>query len=360
MNTKYELLNLMIKDMEIQNDLYKPTTFWQHGSKLLIDELNENDIKDFRNLTITRNYFVPGYTAVDYLINSKKYDKTINEFDKIVSDKRFVTRLKRVFNGDASAFSDYRVLQSSNINKSPFTNKVSESKVGNPIEQHTIENRNFSRSFMNYLLGLNFLKQTVDTSDIKTVMEIGGGFGTLGEILLQDDRNDIFYINLDIPPVAFYSSYYLSTVFGSENIATFDILKDKEVLDINKLKKEYKAINTCSWQIEKLQGEIDLFVNFISFQEMEPQVVQNYCNHIQRLNPKYILLRNILEGKKKKEKYNKNENNEPTFAGVDEPILGEDYNTYLPNYELVATNSAIFGFITEDGFHSQLRIYKRK
>jgi putative sugar O-methyltransferase len=351
-NTKYSLLNLMLRDMLKQNKLYQPTSFWQHGSKLLIEELEKNDIENFRNLTVTRSFFVPGYSAVEYLDEPNKYDKIIDQFDKIVQDKRFVTRLKWVFNGYANAFNEYRVLKASNIDKKPFTNKVSESSVGNPIEQHTIENRNFSRSFLNYLLGLNFLKQNVDTSDISTVMEIGGGFGTLGEILLKDERNDAFYINLDIPPVAFYSSYYLQEVFGKDNIATYDDLKDIDILDISQLKQQYKAINTCSWQIEKIQGQIDLFVNFISFQEMEADVVQNYCYQIDRLKPKYILLRNILEGKKKK--------NENYQGGVEEPILGDDYNKFLPNYELIATDYTTFGFITEDNFHSQLRIYKRK
>jgi hypothetical protein len=85
---------------------------------------------------------------------------------------------------------------------------------------------------------------------------------------------------------------------------------------------------------------------------MEPDVVQNYCDHIDRLQPKFILLRNILEGKKKKDKNYQ--------GGVQDPILGDDYNNFLPNYTLLATDSATYGFITEDNFHSQLRIYKRK
>lgn len=351
MNNKYPLLNTMIQDMENQDVFYKPTTFWKLGSQLIIDELTTNDVKDFRKLHTTRSLFVPGYTAVDYLENPQKYDNTIDEFDKIVGDKRFVTRLERVFNGYTSVFNDYRVLESSNIEIPPYTSKVSESTVGNPLEQHTINNRKFSRSFMNYLLGLSFLKQNVDTSKLKTVMEIGGGFGTLGEILLKEERNEAFYINADIPPVGFVSSYYLQEIFGKENIATYEDTKDLEVLDIDRLKIQYNALNICSWQVPKLKGKVDLFVNFISFQEMEPDVVKNYCKYIDRLEPKYILLRNMLEGKKKK--------SDEYSAGVTEPILGEDYNRFLPNYKLVASDSEVFGFITEDGFHSQLRIYQR-
>jgi len=351
MNTKYPLLNMMLLDMSKQDQLYRPTAFWEYGSRLLIEELQQYEIKDFRNLHTTRSFFVPGYSAVEYLENPEKYNPTIDEFDKFVGDKRFATRLQRVFTGYTSAFCDYRILQASSIDKKPYTDRVSESKVGNPIEQHTFNNRNFSRSFLNYLLGLNFLKQTVDTQNIKTVMEIGGGFGTLGEILLGDERNEIFYINADIPPVGFVSSYYLQEVFGKNNIADYNDLKDLEILDIEHLKEKYKALNIASWQVPKLQGKIDLFVNFISFQEMEPEVVQNYCNYIDKLEPQYILLRNMLEGKRKQ--------SDDFKAGVKEPILGDDYNNFLPNYKLIASDSEVFGFVTEDGFHSQLRIYER-
>ncbi len=351
MQNKYSLLNIMQEDMALQNDLYKPTTFWEYGSKLIIEELENNNIEDFRKLRPTRNFFVPGYSAVDYLVNKDKYEPTIQEFDKIVQDKRFVTRLKRLFYGNSSAFSDYRVLKASDTDISPYTDEVSESKIGNPLEQHEFDGRLFSRSFLNYLLGLNFLKQTVDTSDIKTVMEIGGGFGTLGEILLKDDRNEIFYINADIPPVGFVSSYYLQEVFGADNIACYDTTRDLEVIDIDKFKTTHKALNICSWQVPKLKGKIDLFVNFISFQEMEPDVVKNYCNYVEKLEPKYILLRNILEGKRIRTKTHR--------VGVDEPILGDDYDNFLPSYELIKSDSTVFGFITEDNFHSQLRIYQR-
>ena len=352
MKTKYSLLNLMLDDMQKQDELYKPTSFWQYGSELIINELEKNDIKDFRNLLITRSFFVPGYSDVAYLANPSKYDCVIDDFNKFVNDKRVIIKLKRLFTGYTSAFNDYRVLKSSNIDKKPFTNHVSESKVGNPIEQNSFDNRNFSRSFLNYLLGLNFLKQTVDTSNINTVMEIGGGFGTLGEILLKEPKNNIFYINADIPPVAFVSSYYLQEVFGKENIATYDDTKNLDIINIEKYKKTHKALNICSWQIEKLQGKIDLFVNFISFQEMEPEVVQNYCNYIEKLKPQYILLRNMLEGKRVK--------SDNYTAGVNEPIMGDDYDKFLPSYKLINFDSEIFGFVTEDGFHSQLRIYERR
>lgn len=349
---KYKLLDLMIEDNKSQDTLYKPTSFWEACSKQIVDDLKENGIENFRNLKTSRSFFAPTYAFVKYLDEKASYNILKNNLQSITTDFKMSKKLENLLDGYSHAFSDFRVLKATNKDIKPFTNKVSESSVGNPLEQFEFEGRKFSRSFLNYSLGLNFLKSHIDTTNIKTVMEIGGGFGTLGEILLGDDRNEIFYINLDIPPVAFVSTYYLQNIFINKKIGDYENLRDREVLDITTLKSEFDAINTCSWQIEKLRGKIDLFVNFISFQEMEPDVVNNYCSHIRRLNPEFILLRNIKEGKKKKD--------ENTLYGVEKPILAGDYDTFLPEYELVADDCTIFGFITEDNFHSQLRLYKKK
>jgi len=349
--TKYKLLNKMLEDMDKQSKLYRPTTFWKVGSKAIIDDLESDDIKNFRAFQASRGFFVPCYSFADYYENKNNYDDLVQSFRELSSDIRTHTKLDRLLTGRLQAFDDYRTLVASNVDNTPYTDKVSESNIGNPIEQFEFNNRKFSRSFLNYLLGVNFLKQHVNTTNIRTVMEIGGGFGSLGEILLKDQRNEAFYINADIPPVSFVSSYYLKKIFGDNQVADYGDLYGNKELNIDSLKSNYKAINICSWQVPFLQGKIDLFVNFISFQEMEPDVVQNYCIYIDKLEPKYILLRNILEGKRVQS---------PDYlTGVKEPIVGEDYNNYLKNYHLVATDSEIFGFITEDDFHSQLRIYER-
>ena len=62
-----EKMNKLQNDMEKQNLLYKPTSFWQYGSKLLIDELEQNNIEDFRKLTVTRNFFVPDIVPLSIL-----------------------------------------------------------------------------------------------------------------------------------------------------------------------------------------------------------------------------------------------------------------------------------------------------
>lgn len=139
---------------------------------------------------------------------------------------------------------------------------------------------------------------------------------------------------------------------GEPYVRDYGSLKEKSIFDIPALSAEYKAVVLCPWQLPKIEGAIDLFVNFISFQEMEPEVVRNYLHHVDRLRARYILMRNLREGKQKAK--------EPGDVGVLEPIMGKDYDLFLPNYQLVATNTVPFGYKTVDNFHSELRLYQRK
>lgn len=64
---------------------------------------------------------------------------------------------------------------------------VRESEIGKPAQQHIFNGKKCSRSMLNYLRGLTYLKKLVDICEIKRVLEICGGYGTLGEILIKDE-----------------------------------------------------------------------------------------------------------------------------------------------------------------------------
>ena len=84
---------------------------------------------------------------------------------------------------------------------------------------------------------------------------------------------------------------------------------------------------------------------------MEPEIVSNYLRNVSRLEAKWILLRNMREGKQiQKEGH----------VGVKTPIRSDDYVSMLDNYNLVARNVHPFGYETVDGFHSELQLFKRK
>ncbi len=98
----------------------------------------------------------------------------------------------------------------------------------------------------------------------------------------------------------------------------------------------------CSWQLPRVVGTVDLFVNFISFQEMEPAVVANYAEQVSRLGARYLLLRNSPVGK----------------PGVRERTLRNTYLEVFSDYELVEANSSLYGQSYEG--QSEVMVFVRR
>ncbi|MDB3935545.1 putative sugar O-methyltransferase [Granulosicoccus sp.] len=330
-----------------QSSLYQPSSFWVKASSDIMNEVIKHGMEHFRALPLPLGYFVPTY---GYPGNGISADTKKQLLGCVSNTFKCQTAIERYADGYDSALADYRVLQAADdTGKRPYLHHFSESGEGNPIEQFEFEGRLFSRSSLNYLLGLCLLKRHTDDKPIHTVVEVGGGFGSLGEILLKGADPDIRYIDFDIPPNNAITQFYLSSIFGSDRVCGYECGKRSD--HAFAIKQLPSASVFCNWEIEKLQGSVDLFVNFISFQEMEPPIVKNYLSHVNRLKSRWILLRNMREGKQIAT---------PTSVGVKTPILSEDYRQMLPAYDLVERNIIPFGYKTVDGYNSELMLFKRK
>lgn len=339
---KLELLKEILKE---KDEIYQPSIFWRDLHRRFDQLFLKKRIQSFRSDKLANNFFVPLY----HLRREQGSKMILKLLHKRGISKRLSFEIKKLLSGYNQAEIDYKVFSLSDIkHKKPYLYKFTESKFGNPVEHFRFNGKYFSRSALNYLKGISFLKIKTKNFVPKIILEIGGGFGTLGEIYKFSGIKNFKYINIDLPPISSLSEIYLEKIFAKNDITKIDIKSNKNIL-IKKLKKI-----TClnSWQIEKLKGKIDLFVNFISFQEMEPKLVRNYLHKVSNLNPKYILMRNLREGK---QKFKKNS------VGVKKPILSSDYVNYLSKrYKLINRNTDPFGYLTYDNFHSELLLFKKK
>ena len=343
------IVKYYLKELECQSELFKPGIFWEKALNEIAISYYRLGHENFRNDVLNLAFFVPTYG-----VPGNGFDKQMlenNVFNKLENcNEKQKSYIKKSFNGHFHALSDYRTFRASNSNVDKFNIlEFSESIDGNPSEHFEFEGRYFSRSSLNYLLGLSFLKKYFPDFIPQTVLEIGGGFGTLGEILGKSKLKNFKYIDLDLPPIFLIAENYLKNTFKNNNLRFFDHYQNKEEkININELTDFTFLPN---WKIENIEGKIDLFVNFISFQEMEPAIVKNYIKKIQKLEPYLVLLRNMREGKQLKR---------DGQVGVKEPIFTKNYLEYFSRYDLVASNVIPFGFSTVDGFNSELLLLKRK
>jgi len=344
------LLNIMLEDMHHADPLYSPTDFWSVGVAAIIDEINQKGLSGFRAHKSANSFFVPRYSRPFYHRHKDIIDHFIKWLDTLPYRKAG-TDIYHLLSGHTNALADYRVFKAADSNTPPILSNLSESQVGHPNEHFLFEGCSYSLSFLNYLKGLVFLKKNITLDPIHRALEIGGGYGTLGEILLKADSNAL-YIDVDLPPVAAVATYYLREVFGETSVLGYDQTREWEHIDIDKIPASCRAVVLCPWQLQKLHGKIDLFANFISFQEMEPDVVQNYIKLVQNHEPEYILLRNLREGKRKK--------SAPDELGVKEPILLEDMIFWFDQYREIARDTISFGELKIDNFHSEIAALIKK
>jgi len=345
-----DLLELMLSDMENADPLYRPTNFWQSGLPTIINDLRSNGFDNFRCHKSANLFYAPTYAESKLHTIARPLILLLRPFRLLKRVRRLETILTHAVDGTANANCQYKIFHSSLKSiRSPWA-ELSESKIG-AGERFEFDGRCYSRSFLNYLLGLIFLEKNFNVDNVRSVLEIGGGYGTLGEIYLKA-YSDSFYIDIDIPPVAAVSSFYLAKLFGENAVLTYERSREMQVIDITELRKKYRCAVLCPWQLPRLTGEVDLFVNYISFQEMEPEVVQNYINHVQPLTRSFVLLRNSKHGKIQVAKEGK--------VGVFSPITTDDLDKMFDQFSLTGRNSYIYGEMSPDGeFESEVLCLQR-
>ena len=360
-------ISFFLEKQKTQNNFYKPSKlFWENRSlRIYKSIIKKNNINKFRSLTINIQAFIPTY-KVFFEIKKSFINFLFKKFSLNNRKKKFISTF---FSGYQAALADYRTFKASIFNSDKlFLSNFSESKYGKPIEQFKFDNKNYSRASLNYLRGMSFLQTYAKNFRPRVIMEIGGGYGTLGEILKFSNLKNFKYINIDIVPGIFIAQWYLSKVFKLKKIQSLKKFEKSKVLNINKLGK----LNfLCPWHIEKLRGKICLFVNFISFQEMEPEIVNNYLTYVVKLKPKYILLRNLREEKSTQRELWWQKGAQPQYQyyhviksikkNLMKTTSGQTYIKFLDKeYKLVNSDIHTFGEKKYDGFNSEILLFKRK
>lgn len=323
----------MLSDLEVAPELYRPTDFWRTGLEKVVADLRERGFDDFRRHPSATFFYAPRYAPV-----SRPAAALSKAFGLVGSPGRLISeRIDQV----PVARAHHAVVRALDpAERAPSIAGFSESTVGSPTEQLVFDGRRFSRSSLNYLRALVMLKRAVPDLDVSTVLEIGGGFGTLGEILVG--RNEgLRYIDVDIPPVAAVATHYLRQVFGTGRVLDYAATRERETIAVDGITEPATVL--CSWQLPKLTGTVDLFANFISFQEMEPEVVQNYAKLVTDLGARWLLLRNSPTGK----------------PNVREPMLRHRYLEFFDAYELIDSDAGLYGQDSE-GTVSEVMVLARR
>jgi putative sugar O-methyltransferase len=280
-----------LSELESQDPLYLPTNFWGPGVTRLLEDLGKLGLSSFKSWPTSRWWFYPVY-------GSNFTNATIKLAYEAASEKNpAIDQIwtSGALNGGQEARRDFDCVRLAwDQERWPFDLEgQGESLIGKPPQRYRMTDNpdiGWGRGYLNYLLCLSALSQHVEEVP-RSFLEIGGGFGVLGEIVISRDSS-ANYVDLDIPPLHSVASYYLASLLGRENVVL-----SSDVPSSGELNLTGKNAVLPSWRMPDVRGSFDVFVNSFSFQEMEPDVVKNYLSLVANLNVKYIVSLNSFAGK---------------------------------------------------------------
>jgi putative sugar O-methyltransferase len=314
-----------LDEIDGADQLYRPTNFWQPGLRQLLSDMDELGLERFKSWPTATYWFYPTYGA------NVRPETAAAALERALEVQQDASKpwLREALTGAAEARRDLEIARIMWDHKRwPFKVMArGEARIGEPPQHFHLagDRRGWTKPYLNYLLCLAALSRHVDRPP-RSVLEIGGGFGVLGEILMRRS-SDVRYVDLDIPPLMTVASYYLRELFGDR----IDVYDDGWS---GRVGPDRSAV-LPSWRIDDVDGPFDLFVNCFSFQEMEPHVVANYVAKVAEKDVSYVVSLNSRKGKRKASEGGIGVVEQVTSASIIEMFASQGYElvrTYGPPY----------------------------
>lgn len=152
---EWKILDLMLSDMGSADEVYRPTNFWKSGLPDILKDLKDKGFEDFRTHGSACDYYVPRFSKDSYSIFLRPIIFSLSQFRCTSRGRKLCKKLNDFLSGREDAELSYKLFKAS-CNVDWFWSDVYESEIGLG-ERFKLDGGLYSRSFLNYLLGLNAL-----------------------------------------------------------------------------------------------------------------------------------------------------------------------------------------------------------
>ena len=284
-----DLLRLMMRDEEQQSDLYRPGPYWrgyQHRTLRAIERLG---IENFRRHPEIGKGFADTIAMSPLELETRPErlkHKLLTRIAGLPKVKKLVRGYRELLDARTGHFLTYRSLYYDLLHRDWLEERLAEftmpeTLAGGSVDAVEIGGQRYALVYIRFLLALNSFERAADFTAMRSVMEIGGGFGAFMHLLLSRHDTIRKVVYLDIPPMIYLATQYLKSFF---NDAVRDYRQTRESERIGFADNDdLEILCLCPWQIEHLDLSLDMLWNFSSFSEMPPAIVNNYAAHFKRL-----------------------------------------------------------------------------
>lgn len=274
----YELKNM--EDYYISSGLFNQSSnYWNDLNQYNIQQISEYGYENFKQ-TVSRNYFT---WVVDINHNYAKNLKTVPLVEKLAPAER--NKNHSYFSKEESAkyneVTEYFINYFIKIGADSILAKVEEPLSGNPPFVK-FRGKRVSQDLLNSLLDYQAVTSACPAKQIKTVVEIGAGYGRTAYCFLNL-LPKVKYIIVDFPPALYLSQKYLSEVLPNKKVMTFRPFTSFD--DISGEYMQADIVFLTPDQLKYLPGQsVDLFLAIDCLYEMKGESVAQYFKEANRLS----------------------------------------------------------------------------
>lgn len=291
--------------------IFEPGPYWKNHLIEIKKYASQYGFENFRN---TSNKSINCFTGTDHKFD-KNYRKKfwtlhdilkkipllrlyLNKYDLEIN--RLMEKHNNFKNRDARLM-HFILSNHFNVN----FDKINDKLIGSPFSIE-LNKKKYSYEYLYSFLRYEHIKKFIDFKKIKVIVELGAGYGSLAEIIVNQNSH-IKYIILDFPTITQFADYYLTQ---SLNQKTIKITK-KELKDKINFGNYKENIFIGSNELIEYINDCDLFINEASLQEMTHYQFEIYLKHIESFT-NYIYLytlnshirENYFKKNEKLKKYN--------------------------------------------------------
>ena len=272
-----------------------PSKYWEELNRKNLQQLADSKFDNFKR-TVARNYFTwivnPFNKQIRFLVGEAGVIRSIGIFFRALLAPRHEYLKKKhtvYYNTLTNLLWDFVAKN----DDEGLLGRLIEPSLGNPPEV-VRDGRLISQDLANSVLEYkNILHPDVDRRDVRTILELGPGYGRTAYVFLALQPG-CRYILVDIPPALYVAQRYLTSVFPDRRIFAFRPFDDYE--SVREEMEDSSVIFLTPNQLELLPDKsVDLFLNISSLHEMRMDQIRYYFGEIARLTRRYFYFKQWKE-----------------------------------------------------------------
>jgi putative sugar O-methyltransferase len=282
-----DLLSLIIQGAVSSPSIYSPGEYWKPKIKSAVAELRKQGLNNFRsgeNSAATSYGDNPCLNIINTLSNSrkhalKKFLVSIYPFKNLFESQVRLTKLH--FKAEIEALNAYFSIHHRVNDLFERYNVNFDTTTGGDESILDYKGQRISHVYLKLLDTMDYINSSVNLKNIRSFIEIGGGFGVNVDLMLQNFSNIRKILYVDIAPNLYVGTQYLKSKYGS-SVLDYRLLKTFDTINF-KNDDSLEIFCILPAQMEKVEAKFDLFHNAHSFVEMSLDSVTNYGKLIKTL-----------------------------------------------------------------------------